>query len=52
VTNGDLFTYLLNYDSTGRLAGEYRLEPRVAVSRVAIMPDGNIAVLGLDNFSN
>ncbi len=42
------FTYLLNYDSTGRLTGEHRLNPWVAADRVAMTPDGNLAVLGLD----
>jgi len=42
------FTYLLNFDATGRQTGEYRLEHTVAVGRVAMTPEGNLAVLGLD----
>jgi len=42
------FTYLLSYDPNGRLTGEHRLQPRVAVARVALIPDGNLALLGLD----
>ncbi len=42
------FTYLLSFDSAGQKTGECRLQPMVAVERVAVAPDGNLAMLGLD----